>query len=301
MEFFPIEITTFTMPLLLCVQSVEELWTPVVLEGFLAFFVMFSLGDIINCLVDREMDQTFKSRLSQSVDYLGVRFVTGLVVALTVLSLLLGAHLAWITGKVSLLVLVVLEVVLGIQYSVGPIRFKGRGLAQLPCLWLILFVLPMLFVTLLVQESVPLAVLLVSCGFATIEMGVGLVNTSEDWPEDQALNIRTITVALGLRNTLWLAAGMVVLGGLTFAGTWASLCLGIGLSTGSLLALLALVAACCWTSSGLWRLARRAALASSLDTVQLIRAHGVLVPVWAALVGWAGLACGSVFFLARAI
>jgi 1,4-dihydroxy-2-naphthoate octaprenyltransferase len=299
LEFFPIEICTFTMPLLLGVQSIEQLWAPVVLEGFLTFFLLFSLGDIINCLADRELDQTYKGRLSQAVETLGVGFVKGLVVALAVLSLLLGAHLAWITGKGLVLVLVVLELVLGIQYSVGPIHFKSRGLAQLPCLWLILFFLPMLFVTLLVQESITLPVLLVICGFGTIEMGVGLVNTSEDWPEDLAQEIRTITVALGLRNTLRLAVGMVVLGGLTFAGTWAGLCLSTGLSTWGLLAPLALVAACCWTSSSLWRLASQAATAPALETVRLIRAHGVLIPVWAALIGWGGLACGSVFFLAR--
>jgi 1,4-dihydroxy-2-naphthoate octaprenyltransferase len=301
MEFFPVEITIFTMPLLVSVAGVGQLLTPVVFEGYLTFFVLFSLGDMINCLADRDLDKTYKGRLARAVDYLGVPFVTALVAAEAVLALLLGAHLAWVTGKPALLVLVGLELVLAIQYSVGPFHFKSRGLAQLPCLWLILYFLPMLFAALLVQEALTLAVVLLAAGYATIEMGIILVNTSEDYPEDLAKGIRTVTVALGLRQTLWLAAALVLLGGVAFVGTWTWLCLAAGTSVWGLGALLALVAACTHAGIGLWRLARRATAASAEDAIRLVKAHGKLVPAWATVVGWAGLACGSVLLLFKAI
>src|SRR5438105_1244134 len=99
MEFLPIEIAVFAIPLLLSARSIGELGSLVVLEGYLAFFVVVAVGTTINCLTDRELDRTYKSRLSSAVDHLGVPFVTALVIIESVLSLALGAHLAWVTGR----------------------------------------------------------------------------------------------------------------------------------------------------------------------------------------------------------
>src|SRR5262249_9632769 len=162
--------------------------------------------------------------------------------------------------------------------------------------------IPMVFAGLLVNDSFTLPVLLLAAAYATIEMGIILVNTSEDLPEDQAQGVTTVTVALGLRGTLLLAAAMVLVGGTVFASLWAYLCLTAASSVWGIVALGGLVAACCFTFAGLARLARAVAVAGSFgEAVLLVKAHGALVPVWAMLVGWAAMACGVVLLLARSV
>jgi 4-hydroxybenzoate polyprenyltransferase len=302
MEYFPVEITIFTMPLLISVSCVGDMLTPVVLEGYLTFFILFSLGDMINCLADRDLDQTYKGRFARAVDRLGERFLTRLVIAEAVVAILLGAHLAWVAGKPALFGLVLVECVLAIEYSVGPIHFKSRGILQLPCLWLILYFIPMVFAGLLVNDSFTWPVLLLAASYATIEMGIILVNTSEDLPEDLAQGLTTVTVALGLRNTLLVATAMVLVGGTVFAGLWAYLCLTSDPSVWSMVVLVGLLAACCFTFAGLGRLTRGvAAVGSFREAVLLVKAQGALVPAWAMLVGWAGMACGVVFLLGKSV
>jgi 4-hydroxybenzoate polyprenyltransferase len=298
LEFFTVEITIFSMPLLVSVSSFGELLSPVVLEGYLVFFTLFSLGDMINCLADRDLDRTYKSRLSRAVDNLGVGFVTGLVIAEAVLSVVLGAHLAWVTGRWAVLGLVLLELVLAVEYSVGPLHFKSRGLAQLPCLWLILYFLPMALSALLVPGALTGPVLALAAAYATIEMGIILINTSEDLPEDLSQGLTTVTVALGLVGTLKLAAAMVMVGGAAFLGTWAYLWTCAGPSPWGYGSLLVVLAVCAYAALGVGRLCRRAS-ACPAEAIGLVKAHGGLVPLRATLVGWAGAACGILLLLAR--
>jgi 4-hydroxybenzoate polyprenyltransferase len=298
-EFTPVEITIFAMPLLVALGGVAGLGSPIVREGTLVFLVIFAMGNMINCLADRERDRTYKGRLARAVDHLGVGFVTWLVRTEAVAAFLLGTHLAWVMGSWAVLILVYLELFLAVQYSVGPLHFKSRGLAQLPCLWLVLYVLPMLFFALLPGGALTWPLVALAASFGTIQMGIVLVNTSEDLPEDVAEGIRTITVALGLRRTLWLAAGMVLLGGLGFAATWAYLLLSAAPLAWGVPALLSLLAVCGYTAVGVGRLARRVATANSEDGVRLVKTDARLVPLWCTLVGWVGLACGLIHLLTR--
>jgi 4-hydroxybenzoate polyprenyltransferase len=298
-EYFPVQVTIFIMPLLLGAGSRADLARPQVLEGLLALGFVFILGNVINCLADRELDRTYKSRLARAVDSLGVRFVTGFVVVNALLAFIVGAHLAWTLRSWAILVLVYLETVLAIQYSFGPCHFKSRGVLQLPCLWLGLYFLPMVYFALLVSGQLAGPMVLLAGAYGTLEMGLILVNTSEDLPEDTAHGLRTITVALGLGPTLWLAAGMVLLGGLGFVGMLAFLFLPAVPAAWSVPALLVLLAGCTAAFVSSWRLARRVAAVAPAAGIRLVKASGWLVPLWCTLLGWIGLACGLIYLLGR--
>ena len=122
-----------------------------------------------------------------------------------VISLVLAVHLSLVTGRWLILGLVLLGMFLGIQYSVGPFFFKSRGILHLVCLWLLLYFLPMLCASLFVQDAITWQIVALAAAYATVEMGIILINTSEDLPEDRAMGVRTTTVALGLTRTIMLA------------------------------------------------------------------------------------------------
>src|SRR5687767_6427958 len=150
-EFRIAEIPILAIPLLILLRDTAPLKTFQLWEGVFIFFLLFAFGDMINCLADRDLDAVYKPHLSEAVYGLGVGFVTFQVIVTAVLALVLSFNLSWSMNRWLLFALVAVGLLLGAAYSVKPVQLKGRGLAQLICLWLIIFVGPMLFVDLLVD------------------------------------------------------------------------------------------------------------------------------------------------------
>jgi 4-hydroxybenzoate polyprenyltransferase len=139
-----------------------------------------------------------------------------------------------------------------------------------------------------------------AAAYATVEMGVILINTSEDLPEDRAAGIRTTTVALGLERTLRLAAGMVAFGGTAFCATWIALDAYHGVSPAGYIAVAALAVVTAFVLGRMLSLARAVARSESEQrAVRYVKDHGALVPVAATLIGWMGVICGVVVLGAR--
>src|SRR5215831_9013300 len=213
-EFRISEIPILVIPLLLLLRDTAPFKTFTFWEGIFVFFLLFAFGDMINCLADRDLDAVYKPHLSEAVYGLGVRFVTAQVVATALLALILSVHLAWKLNRWLLVPLVAIGLVLGAAYSVPPIRLKGRGLAQVACLWLIIFVGPMWLVSMLIGDWPPAQLLFFAAAYGGLQMGVILLNTAEDYPEDLEANIKTTIVSLGLHRGIelafWLTAAGVV-------------------------------------------------------------------------------------------
>jgi 4-hydroxybenzoate polyprenyltransferase len=300
LEFYVVELTIFTMPLLLVANSFRDLGSATVLEGLAMYFVLYALGDMVNCLADRDLDREYKQRLSRAVYRLGVPAVTALVVAETALGIGLAIHLSATTGRWAILGLVLVGVFLGLQYSLRPLHLKSRGIGHLICLWLLLYFLPMLCAALLLEDRLGAAVIALAAAYATAEMGIILVNTSEDLPEDRAAGVRTTTVALGLPGTLRLATLMAALGGAALCALWAVTFAQRDVAPAGYLTVLALAVTCVLVCLRLGALAR-AARADPDETaaVKLVKAHGALVPVAATAVGWVSVICGVIALVAR--
>src|SRR4029077_8990748 len=160
----------------------------------------------------RDLDAVYKPHLSEAVYGLGVKFVTFQVIASAVVALALAAHVSWQLDRWLLLPLVAVGVVLGAAYSVKPVQLKGRGLLQLFCLWMIIFVGPMLFIGLLVSAVPSVTLTIFAAAYGALQMGIILVNTAEDYPEDKNAGITTTIVALGLNRGISLAMWLTVFG-----------------------------------------------------------------------------------------
>ena len=297
-EFRIAEIPILVIPIFLLIHDTTPLKTFSFWEGIFIFFLLFAFGDMINCLADRDLDAVYKPHLSEAVYGLGVRFVTFQVVATAIAALVLTAHLSRQLQRWTLFVLVAIGLVLGAAYSVQPLQLKGRGLAQLLCLWLIIFVGPMLFVSLLVSTTPSFFVLIFAAAYGALQMGVILVNTAEDYPEDLKAQITTSIVALGLHRgialTFWLAtagaAGVVVTLGTIFRQR--------GLGPLWLPAMLPAAVACLYVLGDIWRLKRSIRDCSLTITIQTVKSSAKRVPIWLTVVAWSILGAAFALFLA---
>ena len=295
-EFRIAEVPILAIPVLLLVSETAVLTTFAFWEGVFIFFLLFAFGDMINCLADRDLDAVYKPHLSEAVYGLGVRFVTFQIIISAALAIILSIHLSWTLNRWSLVGLVIAGLALGAAYSVKPVQLKGRGLAQLVCLWLIIFVGPMLFVGLLVDAAPSAAVLIFAAFYGILQMGVILVNTAEDYPEDLAANIRTIIVTLGLRQGITLAFWLAVTGATGVLFTLAALFLQ---RTGNLIGLAALMPvllACIYVTGDIFSLKRKIKTAELATSIQIVKQTAKKVPLWITIVAWSILGAAFVYF-----
>jgi len=280
------------------VRDTTPLRTSTFWEGIFVFFLLFAFGDMINCLADRDLDAVYKPHLSEAVYGLGVPFVKFQVAATALLALALTAHLAQQLHRWELLPLVAIGLALGAGYSVKPVQFKGRGLAQLVCLWLIIFVGPMLFVGLLVSSTPSTEMLLFAAAFGALQMGIILVNTAEDYPEDLEANIKTTIVALGLHRGINLAFWLTAAGSIGVIGVLVFMFERRQTPVVWLLALLPAILICIFVLTDIGRLRSSIAKQSLTDAIATVKRAARKVPLWLTAVAWTTVIACFAFFVA---
>src|SRR6266481_315895 len=298
-EFRVAEIPILAIPALLLIRDISIVKTFVFWEGILVFFFLFAFGDMINCLADRDLDAVYKPHLSEAVYGLGVKFVTFQVIASAVIALALAAHVSWQLDRWLLLPLVAVGVVLGAAYSVKPVQLKGRGLLQLFCLWMIIFVGPMLLIGLLVSAVPSMTLIIFAAAYGALQMGIILVNTAEDYPEDKNAGITTTIVALGLNRGISLAMWLTVFGAIGVLVNLALLFRRQMEHGWPLIALALVAAASAFVITGLVRLKRSIDRVDLGQSIKLVKKAGKLVPLWVTLVAWSTLAAAAVLFYYR--
>jgi 4-hydroxybenzoate polyprenyltransferase len=297
-EFRIAEIPIIAIPVLLTIQDTAQLKTFRFWEGILIFFFLFAFGDMINCLADRDLDAIYKPHLSEAVYGLGVGFVTFQIIATALIALSLAAHLSWQLDRWMMLVFVAIGLALGTAYSVKPVQLKGRGLAQLVCLWLIIFVGPMLFIGMLVSATPSLTVMVFAAAYGTLQMGVILVNTAEDYPEDLEANITTSIVALGLHRGIALASWLTAIGAIGVILTLGGLLWQRSVGPLRMLGILPTAFACLYVLRDIWKLNQAIAGAGLSESIQTVKRTAKRVPLWVTIIAWSALITSYVLFCA---
>lgn len=255
-------------------------------EGVVLFFVLFAFGDMINVLADRELDAVYKNKLSNAVTELGVRFVTAQVVAYALVAIALGIHLSFVFDRPMVLLWVVVGLALGSQYSVKPLHLKSAGVGQLLCLWAIIFVGPMALVATYFRSFPDAWFLATAIAYGGMQMGIILVNTAEDFPEDRAAGVRNTTVALGLHKGIALAAALVGICGAAHVGLAVSQSIRSSLPLGWYAPLVILALVWLAATTRLTLLANRLGNLEEAEAVTLVRQRAKLVPVALTLTAW---------------
>ena len=174
-------------------------------------WLLYQVGDMANCLADRDLDVAGKTGISEAVRRLGSRNIAGQMGVSVLLALALAASLG-----AGALALTVLGVLVGVGYSLRPVHAKGRGLLQLPWSAGILFVGPMVLVG-QVLGALSWRLVLTSLAFGLLQQAALLLNIVEDRREDIHHGVRTSGVVLGWQGSVRWARNGVVLGGLSLA------------------------------------------------------------------------------------
>jgi alpha-ketoglutarate-dependent taurine dioxygenase/4-hydroxybenzoate polyprenyltransferase len=291
-EFMVAELPILLIPLLLAEQSLP---TFTLVSLVITFLLLFHVGDMTNCLADRDLDVVFKPKLAESVRRLGVPLVVAQIAVSALGALALTAEASYGSGDWAPLVLVALGLLLGLSYSLRPLYLKGRGLLQIPSLIALIFVGPMLLAWTMAGGRLDLWPLGIFVAYGSMQQGIILLNTAEDLPEDRAMNVYTSARALGLRGSivgsivLTAGGGTAVLGLLGAALSDAGRPIVLGLLPLSV-TLLVFVTACV-------RVLRRLGSLAEDRAVRELRAASRLVPVWitatavGALIGVGVLRC----------
>lgn len=298
-EFRIAEIPIIAIPVLLLIENTEPLKTISFWEGIFVFFFLFAFGDMINCLADRDLDAVYKPHLSEAVYGLGIGFVKFQIAASAFCALALSAHLSWEMNHPLIFLLVAAGLMFGAAYSVKPIQLKGRGIAQLICLWLIIFIGPMLFVSLLVAASPSFTFLIFAAFYGTLQMGVILVNTAEDYPEDSEANIKTTVVSVGLKRSISLSFWLTLAGAFClttmlyiFFYKQNDLLLGVTIT-------LPVAAAYFYVLHRIWKLKLSIANMTLKGSIQTVKCSAKNVPIWITIAAWSTLGATVALFLSR--
>jgi alpha-ketoglutarate-dependent taurine dioxygenase/4-hydroxybenzoate polyprenyltransferase len=280
-EFVVAEIPILLLPALLVSAQLGS-WR--FAETAALFFLLFHFGDMVNCLADRDLDAVYKTHLSEAVYGLGVRWVALQIAATAALALGLAAHLAIATARPDVVGLVAFGLLLGAQYSLGPVRAKGRGLWQVLTLWAVVFVGPMLLVARATGSgALPWSVLGLIAAYGVMQEGIILINTAEDLPEDEEEGIRTAAVALGLRRCLGLSLAMIAAGGLAVFAVLASR------SPDPVPALAPFAVAWAWVLGEVLATIRAVRGKAPLEAIAALRPRARRMPLWIAVTAWTTL------------
>lgn len=235
----------------------------------------------------------YKTHLSEAVYGLGVDNVRRQIGWTVLSALVLGGHLALSTGRLDIVGWVVVGLVVGGQYSLGPVRAKGRGVLQVLTLSAVIFIGPMILIARIVGEALTPELLGFFVAYAAMQEGIILVNTAEDVPEDEAAGIRTSAVALGLPGALALATAMVAVGGLGILGSLVSL---LPLPEG-LWAVAPLSIAWVWVLRSVGETASRVRGVPRATAMTAVRASARRMPLWITATAWSTLFAAVIVWL----
>ncbi|MFG1780542.1 UbiA family prenyltransferase [Micromonospora sp. NPDC049051] len=278
-EFLPVMLAIYAIPSLL---SVDDIGTLASVHFALVIVMALSIMhfiDMTNAYADRDVDAVYKTWLSQAVYGLGLRNVRWQIAATGAGVLALATYFTFRTGHWDILPLVAFTLWIGAQYSIPPVHLKSSGVGQIPGLAAVLIWLPMLVVVRSVPGELSWPLLAVIVGFGLNQVGIVMVNTAEDWPEDAAFDIRTCVRALGLSRAMAVASGLIAVGGTTVCVS----VLAIGGFTWGAVPMIAAIAFALVHVSGTWRGVRGKPLA---DALAFLRPRAKLVPLQVASTGW---------------
>jgi 1,4-dihydroxy-2-naphthoate octaprenyltransferase len=221
-EFLPANLGSLVLGLAWGVNpplgSVREL---AILAGLSFAVITFvsAVGAQLNTLSDYELDCTDprKERLVQAMDNLGRDRLKSIMVVEFLLSLPFLFLLLLVQPKPVLLFLWAVAHFLAYSYSAPPLRLKSRAWLAMCTLFLVLSILPILFVYYSFASTLESLFLLFLVGQAMTVYGIIIPTEIRDYWVDSAKGVETTTVWLGLVRAslfeiLLLSVGGVLMG-----------------------------------------------------------------------------------------
>lgn len=209
-EYMPAAIDEVGIPVLLALNyvhfSIEFLL--LILAGLIVWWGGHYIGSHINCLSDYEVDQMYKSYLSDAVDVIGKRNLKIIIAVEIILITLFVVFLTFFLGRSYLLLFWLVGVIFAFAYSIEPLRFKGRGLLNPFTLDIILYLCPMFFIYHLLCREFYYFSTVVILIFALLRYPEFFIDEIIDYEEDKIMGIKNPCALYG-RFKVTLAATII--------------------------------------------------------------------------------------------
>ena len=252
-EYLPGVAPGIFVPIFIGAATLSVVFSMVFIEAVLVFVLLYFSGFVINSLVDRDMDSrynTFKGNIADSVNLLGTGTVKGILGVQVGLALLISLHISYVLQNPLILVLVALGALFGLGYSIKPFHFKVKGIWHAIALASSAFFIPLLFLYLVIAETVEILDVLVILGVTIAHYSMEMGNQAADHLEDSEEGLLTPTVRLGLDKALrasifWTTAGMVftiLIIGIMYMTSGFSETVGLGTGTAAVPAMVFVIA-----------------------------------------------------------
>jgi 1,4-dihydroxy-2-naphthoate octaprenyltransferase len=183
-----------------------------------ALFVVLSavgtLGAHWNSYSDQELDadDPTKAKLHKSLTEFGKKTLKNVIwiefiLATAIFLVFWFYHQSWF-----LLGIWLTAIFLAFAYSMPPIRFKAKGILAFITLCLVLSILPILFIHLTINQSVSGDLLTFLIGHTLVIYSLIIPTEIRDYEVDKNHQISTMTVWLGLKNTIVFAQMLMAVG-----------------------------------------------------------------------------------------
>lgn len=170
-----------------------------------------AIGAQANTLSDYELDlkDERKRELVQALDSFGHSKVKTVLIFEFILTLVLVSIFMIMQEKSILLLLWIVGISLGVEYSAPPLRLKSRSWIAPISLMLVLAIFPVMFAYYTYTFEINIFFLISLSGLALTIYGIIIPTEIRDYFGDKAMNIETMTVLLGLSRATKL--GIVLL------------------------------------------------------------------------------------------
>ncbi len=199
--------------LILGSTAISQLISPPSLIYIVLYFLLITFACNINCLYDVEVDEKYKKHMSHSVNELGKSNVKKIITTEAIAAFLLMFYL-FSMGYYITSLLALSGLLFGYMYSAEPLRVKKKGFwSPFPVL-IGLYTLPVLGGWFIFQNTITFYILVFVVGYALLNEGITLVNTCEDYKEDNEEGIKTWAHVLGMEKTIRIAFLFTFIGGL---------------------------------------------------------------------------------------
>jgi 4-hydroxybenzoate polyprenyltransferase len=181
-----------------------------------------AIGAQANTISDYSLDlkDDRKKELVQALDKFGHNRLKQVMVVEFVAALVLIVLLTSAKAMPVFLLLWVAGISLGCLYSAPPLRIKSRSWLAPVTLVLVLAVFPILFAYFVFTRELDPLFLIALAGLASTVYGVIVPTEIRDYFGDKAMNIRTMTVRLGLAKASLLSIALLGLGGTLIGGAF---------------------------------------------------------------------------------
>ncbi len=206
-EYMPSAINETGIPALLALLfiPISSQYVFNVIMSLLIWYGAHFIGSQINNISDYNADEKFKSYISDSIDYFGVKKVKWMIIIETLIVSVLTIGMSVIRKQPMLMILWLLGLFFAYAYSMKPFNFKSRTVMNPITLALVLYLVPMLFSYLLIAGSFHKLAVITIIIFGIQMIPMFFMDEISDYEEDKEANVMNPCVTFGRRKTIMIA------------------------------------------------------------------------------------------------